>query len=53
MTKVAIRAAEAYKELRSLIADARGIGLEKYESYKRLINALGELALALQNVVFR
>lgn len=52
MTTVAIRAAEVYKELRSLIAEARGIGLEKYESYKRLISALDELALALHRMLY-
>ncbi|KPV63177.1 MAG: hypothetical protein AOA66_0989 [Candidatus Bathyarchaeota archaeon BA2] len=52
MTKVAVRTAEVYKELRSLIAEVRGTGFEKYESYKRLISALDELALALHRMLY-
>ena len=52
MTKVAVRTAEVYKELRSLVAEARESGLEKCESYKKLIGALDELALALHRMLY-
>ena len=52
MTKVAITAAEIYKNLRDLIAEARRGGLEKSESYRKLIDALDEMALALHRMLY-
>jgi len=52
MTKIAIRVAEVYKELRDLISKARSSGLEGTESYRKLIDALDDLALALHRMLY-
>jgi len=52
MTKIAVRAAEIYKELRDLISKARSSGLEGTESYKKLMDALDDLALALHRMLY-
>ncbi len=52
MTKVALKAKDIYTELRALIVEARRSGLEKHESYKKLIDALDALALALHRMLY-
>lgn len=52
MTKIALAAAEIYKNLRNLITEARRGGLEKSESYRKLVDALDEMALALHRMLY-
>ena len=52
MTKIVIRVAEIYKELRDLISKARSSGLEGTKSYRKLIDALDDLALALHRMLY-
>ena len=52
MTKIVVRVTETYKELRDLISKARSSGLEGTESYKKLIDTLDDLALALHRMLY-
>ncbi|KPV61846.1 MAG: hypothetical protein AOA65_2182 [Candidatus Bathyarchaeota archaeon BA1] len=52
MTKVAVEAAEIYKELRNLVSEARKCGMEDSGSYRKLVNVLNELASALHAMLY-
>jgi len=52
MTEIVVRVAETYKELRDSISKARSSGLEGTESYKKLIDTLDDLALALHRMLY-
>lgn len=52
MTKVAIRASEIYKELRTLLDEAKASGMGDYASYERLVAALDDLAMALHRMLY-
>lgn len=52
MTTIAIRATEIYKELRIVLDEAKSAGMSDYESYKSLVEALNELAVALHTMLY-
>ena len=52
VTKVAVRSAEVYRELRDIVSEARKGGIENSESYRRLVSVLNELASALHAMLY-
>ncbi|KPV62891.1 MAG: hypothetical protein AOA65_1560 [Candidatus Bathyarchaeota archaeon BA1] len=52
MTKIAVRAAEIYREIRSLLDEAKASGMSDYASYERLVATIDELAMALHRMLY-
>ncbi len=52
VTKIATKVAGMYKELRSILDEAKAAGMGEYESYKSLVRVLNELAAALHAMLY-